>query len=73
LTKSSKKVEDNTINIYSGNNFIYNFLKNKNLEKLMHKVIVDIFGIECTVFLIYDKNLYNEKFLEESQNKEKSI
>lgn len=71
LTKSSKKVEDNTINIYSGNNFIYNFLKNKNLEKLMHKVIVDIFGIECTVFLIYDKNLYNEKFLEESQNKEK--
>ncbi|MBV4418080.1 PolC-type DNA polymerase III [Clostridium tyrobutyricum] len=71
LTKSSKKVEDNTINIYSGNNFIYNLLKNKNLEKLMHKIIIDIFGIECNVFLIYDKNLYNEKFLEESQNKEK--
>ncbi|WP_446899511.1 PolC-type DNA polymerase III [Clostridium sp. LBM24168] len=71
LIKSSKKIEDDSINLYNGNNFLCCLLKDKNFEDKMRKVIKNIFGIKCNVNIVYDENLKNEKFLDENENKEK--
>ncbi|WP_315114871.1 PolC-type DNA polymerase III [uncultured Clostridium sp.] len=54
MLNGHKYVEDNTLIIKYGNEFIYNMLKNKNFEELTYGVIRDVFGIECKVKLIYE-------------------
>ncbi|KAA8675026.1 PolC-type DNA polymerase III [Clostridium sp. WLY-B-L2] len=71
LLKSSRKVEKDTVKIYSGNEFICGLLKNKSIEKLMTRSIRDIFGVSCSVILNYDEKLNSESYLEESEKKEK--
>ena len=71
LLKSPRKVENDAIEIFSGNEFICGFLKNKGIEKLMGKGISDIFGVNCSITLNYDEKLNVENYLEESEKKEK--
>ncbi|MEY7999616.1 PolC-type DNA polymerase III [Clostridium sp. Mt-5] len=71
LLKSSRKVEKDIIKVFSGNEFICNLLKNKNIEKLMIRSIRNIFGVNCSVILDYDEKLNVENYLEESEKEEK--
>ncbi|MEW9093900.1 MAG: PolC-type DNA polymerase III [Clostridiaceae bacterium] len=54
MLNGDKSVEDNTLTIRYGNEFIYNMLKNKNFEELTYNIIRDIFGLECKVKLAYE-------------------
>ncbi|MCH3963987.1 MAG: PolC-type DNA polymerase III [Clostridium sp.] len=71
LAKSSRTVDDSSINLYNGNSFLCSFLQDKSVENKMKKIIKDIFGIDCSVHIVYDKTLSNENFLDESEDKEK--
>ncbi|GAA0723025.1 PolC-type DNA polymerase III [Clostridium malenominatum] len=55
MLKGDKNLEENTLTIKYGNEFIYNILKNKNFETVVNSTIKDIFGIECKVKLLYEK------------------
>lgn len=72
LMNASKKIENETIKIYSGNSFLCSFLKDKNFERTMIKAVKEIFDIKCQVSLVYDSSLENDKFLNESQDREKT-
>lgn len=71
LEKCSKEVEGDLLKISTGNEFICNLLKNKNIEKLMCRTIRDLFGVECSVVVNYDKALNIKDYLEKSETEEK--
>ncbi|APM38791.1 PolC-type DNA polymerase III [Clostridium kluyveri] len=71
LEKCSKEVEGDLLKISTGNEFICNLLKNKNIEKLMCRTIRDLFGVECSVVVNYDKALNIKDYLEKSEREEK--
>nr|WP_281063512.1 PolC-type DNA polymerase III [Clostridium algifaecis] len=72
LNESSIEVKNDCLNIYNGNNFMCNLLKKKNVEKLLKKIVKDIFGINCNTSIAYDGKLISKNFLDESEKIEKN-
>lgn len=56
LIKSERIVEGNTINIKYGNKFLFTHFKYQNMESNINSVIMELFGIKCSVKLIQDEN-----------------
>lgn len=57
LLKAVKTISNDKLTISIGNEFLYDFLKNKNIERLIRYYILNIFGINPVVKLVYDSNL----------------
>lgn len=70
LEKCSREVEGNLLKISTGNEFICNVLKNKNIEKLLCRTIGDLFGVKCFVVINYDEALNVKDYLEKSEKEE---
>lgn len=71
MEKCSRKIEGNLLKVSTGNEFICNVLKNKNIEKLLCRTIGDLFGVKCSVDVNYDEALNVKDYLEKSEKEEK--
>lgn len=72
LLTSVRKIENGKLNIYSGNSFICNILKGKNIESMIKNTIVDMFGIDVRINLVFDASLVQEDYfkIKEIENKD---
>ena len=60
LINSKREIlEENTLRLKYGNEFLYNILKEKNFENVLKGTIKDVFGIECSIKFTLDNS--NEK------------
>nr|WP_125153735.1 PolC-type DNA polymerase III [Clostridium rectalis] len=73
LLSSIRKIEDNILFLSYGNNFLYNILKNKKIEKTISSVLKDMFGIKCKVVLEYDSSLKKENYFDLKDKEETLI
>ena len=62
LLTSVRKIENGTLNIYSGNSFICNILKGKNIESMIKNTIFDMFGVDIRINLAFDSALVQEDY-----------
>lgn len=72
LLTSFREIENGTLNIYSGNSFICNILKGKNIESMIKNTIFDMFGIDVRINLTFDSALIKEDYfkIKEIENKD---
>lgn len=72
---SSKRevIDENTLELKYGNDFLYNILKEKNFEKTLSSTIEDIFGVECNVKFILDKSSKKCNYLDFKEEQEALI
>lgn len=70
LSTCSRCVEDNTIILKHGNEFLVKMLKGKNLSVLLKQSIKNIFGIETHIVVEYDSAMNTEDYitLKEKEN-----
>ena len=73
LLTSVRKIENSKLNIYSGNSFICNILKGKNIESMIKNTIFDMFGIDVRINLIFDSALVQEDYFEIKEIENKDI
>ncbi|WMJ82027.1 PolC-type DNA polymerase III [Clostridium sp. MB40-C1] len=78
LSSSNKIVNNNSLQIETGNKFMCRLLKSKNIEKHMQNIFNNMFGVKCTVSLNYnnkleEKNYFNNKDIEEKSLIEKAL
>lgn len=73
LLKGQRHAENNTIIIKYGNKFICKMLKHRKLESVIKDTIYDIYGIKCSINIIYDSSLEQKDYFLLKQNKENNI
>ncbi|MFD3156560.1 PolC-type DNA polymerase III [Haloimpatiens sp. FM7330] len=67
LSNSVRKIKDDTLEIYLGNEFMCTLLKNKKIEKIIRNSLADIFGVKCSVKLKYDETLKEENYINQKE------
>ncbi|MFA9398416.1 MAG: PolC-type DNA polymerase III [Clostridiaceae bacterium] len=70
LLCSTKEIKDNTIIISQGNEFINKIIINKKIDKVIKFSILDMFGLDCSIDIVYDDKLTNNTV---SDNKKEEI
>ena len=73
LLTSVRKIESNTLNICSGNSFICNILKGKNIESMIKNTIFDMFGMNISIKLDFDSALIQKDYFEIKETENKDI
>lgn len=72
---SSKRevIDENTLKLQYGNDFLYNILKEKNFEKILSSTIKDVFGVDCKVKFILDNSYGKCNYLDFKEEQEALI
>ncbi|SNV75897.1 DNA polymerase III PolC [Clostridium cochlearium] len=74
LVNSKKEViDENTLELKYGNDFLYNILKEKKFEKVLSNTIKDIFGVNCKINFILDHSYEKCNYLDIKEEQEALI
>ncbi|WP_307356071.1 PolC-type DNA polymerase III [Hathewaya limosa] len=73
LNNCKKEVKEDLLILSYGNSFVCNFLKNRDIEKIIKNRIKDVFDITVIVELQYNKELNNDTYFEEKQKENDKI
>ncbi|WP_032121579.1 PolC-type DNA polymerase III [Clostridium amazonitimonense] len=63
LTSSKKNINGNMIEIYYGNEFICRMLKRRKVNEIIKESIINLFGINCGIKIIYDEKLEEKDYI----------
>ena len=73
LLKGQRYADKDTITIRYGNKFICEMLRNRKLESVIKNAVYDIYGIKCSIKILYDSSLETQNYFLEKEKQESSL
>ncbi len=73
LLNGKRSIVNNTLSISYGNKFLCKLLKNKKIDIALKDMLKDIFGLNCSINIVYDENMEQEDYVDVKKSEEKTI